>query len=482
MNARLLLLAAWMTAASTMGQGIFSGGSKSREPVPDAASQKKAMGLVEEVFGAEAAAARTPDAKRAVAEKLLAEASTADDSANRYVLLLSARNMAAGIPDLDLAFRAANALAGSFQTAATDLKLEVLEAAAKKASKTDQYKGVAEAAMALAEKAGSDDDFDNATRLNQLAASSARRSRDAALANRVTAQRRDLDKNERLFRQVQVALKTLETSPADPKANFVVGQYYGFVKGDWERGLPMLALGSDAKLKDLAARDLRGAEDAAAQTALGDGWWALAEDETGTTQSRLQARAAHWYEKALPSLSGLVKAKVEKRLEGIDGKEEREEGPKHYLAPENLKNVAFLTYARNSWKNDGSHLFSVREVEGGYEVDCRGDGASPWKMILFANEDVFTKRLVASFTVEKGECLLSLRPKDLSARGSSVEFDAGERHRVHLWIQQGMAQLLVDGRPRAIPNNDRSTYGFFAFVPTAGTRIVFHDLGFLATQ
>src|SRR5262249_14401733 len=85
------------------------------------------------------------------------------------------------------------------------------------------------------------------------------------------------------------------------------------VKGEWDKGLPMLAKGSDAKLKELAQKELAGPKDAAEQAAVGDGWWDYAEiDKPGKRQ--LHARACYWYEQAVAGLPALAKAKVEGRL------------------------------------------------------------------------------------------------------------------------------------------------------------------------
>ena len=50
------------------------------------------------------------------------------------------------------------------------------------------------------------------------------------------------------------------------------------------------------------------------QAKLGDGWWDVAEKQAKTAQRSIKARALYWYQEALPSLSGLVKDNVEKRL------------------------------------------------------------------------------------------------------------------------------------------------------------------------
>jgi hypothetical protein len=50
------------------------------------------------------------------------------------------------------------------------------------------------------------------------------------------------------------------------------------------------------------------------QVALGDAWWDLTEKE-----AKAKDRAAYWYQRALPGLTGLVKGKVAKRLKEFSG-------------------------------------------------------------------------------------------------------------------------------------------------------------------
>ena len=117
------------------------------------------------------------------------------------------------------------------------------------------------------------------------------------------------------YEDVKTARVKLAKTPDDPEANLVAGKYLCFVKGDWENGLPMLAFGKDDALKALAAKDLAGVESSSDRAKLGDGWWDLAEKQSGTAKRQLQARAVYWYRQALPGLTGLAKDKVEKRAE-----------------------------------------------------------------------------------------------------------------------------------------------------------------------
>jgi formylglycine-generating enzyme required for sulfatase activity len=75
-----------------------------------------------------------------------------------------------------------------------------------------------------------------------------------------------------------------------------------------------LAKGSDTVLKDLATKSLAGARDASAQVALGDAWWKAAESAKANAKADLQSGAAYWYAKALPTLTGLQKTQIEKRV------------------------------------------------------------------------------------------------------------------------------------------------------------------------
>jgi hypothetical protein len=105
-------------------------------------------------------------------------------------------------------------------------------------------------------------------------------------------------------------------STRDP--NLVVGKYYAFDKGDWDRGLTPLSLGIDSKLKALALADLGGAADGTAAANLGDGYAARAETETGTAKASLLGRACYWYGQAELKLEGLALAKAQKRRAEIE--------------------------------------------------------------------------------------------------------------------------------------------------------------------
>src|SRR5262249_11833554 len=98
------------------------------------------------------------------------------------------------------------------------------------------------------------------------------------------------------------------------------GKYFCLGKGNWEKGLPLLAQCNDSKLKSLAAKDAAGPDTAPAKMEMGDGWYDYAngKDIDAGNKPHVQIRALFWYEQAVGELNGLTKTKVEKRIVELD--------------------------------------------------------------------------------------------------------------------------------------------------------------------
>ena len=58
------------------------------------------------------------------------------------------------------------------------------------------------------------------------------------------------------YEVMQKAKLVLDKTPHDPGANLTVGRYYCFMKGDWAKGLAMLAVSNDENLKPVALKDI----------------------------------------------------------------------------------------------------------------------------------------------------------------------------------------------------------------------------------
>ena len=309
---RAALLMAIVAAASQLA-------AQQRAPVPDAEAQRAVKKAAADIYGSRFQEAKTAAAKTALAKEMLDAASKVRaGSADHYVLLTIARDIATGAGDAPAALEAVDKLAEAFDVPGAKLKAETLLAAAREASSSTQHKAVAEAATKILDDLAAADDYEAALALCRSAQASARRARQYPLLKELTARAEDLKTREEALGEYRKALAVLKDKPGDPAANLAAGRYLSFVKGDWARGVPMLALGSNAELQVLAARDLKGANSPEDQAALGDAWWALAEKKQGREKESLMLHAGSWYQQSQPNLpTGLARVKVEKRLEEI---------------------------------------------------------------------------------------------------------------------------------------------------------------------
>ncbi len=313
----VLLLALTMSVLSVLS---YSSHAQERHPIPSAAAQQQALELIKEVYGDEWEKTKTSAQKTALATKLLQKANESADPTNRYVLLKIARDVAAQAGDAELAFKAIDAMAARYDVDAYKLEGAALSQAAKSAKGRKHLGSIAEHALPLIDQAVEKDDFRGAKYLGKLTLDSARKARAREVLKQVVTRNGEVAEIAKAYEAARDAFAKLKEHPVDADANLAIGNYHCFLKGNWEKGIPMLALGSDKQLKKLAMKELAGAVDSEGHVALGDGWWELAEKEEGVKRSNLRKRIQHWYEKALPGLPpGLQKDKVKKRLSLLQG-------------------------------------------------------------------------------------------------------------------------------------------------------------------
>ncbi len=222
---------------------------------------------------------------------------------------------------MPLAFQAADSMAKDFPIDATTVKTQALLKMPLRqyASNRAENQRVAIELMEELDKSG---DFAQADKVGALLEQMAGTDLDRArLERRVKV----IHEKAVAARRLGGSLQILNTSPADPAANAVAGRYYCFMEDNWDRGLPMLAKGSEPSTKSLAIKDIAATQssggagaDAPVAQAVGDAWWAASEREaTPSSKIAMQRRAGFWYQQVLPTLSGLAKVKIEKRVESI---------------------------------------------------------------------------------------------------------------------------------------------------------------------
>lgn len=291
-----------------------------RAPIPDPAKQKEAEKLLRDLYK-DQYAKKAPADRQALARSLLEEArKSKDDPVSLWVIYREAQDVALQIGDVRTAVAAIDESARFFDVDALAMKNTALTSAAKSAKTPEELAFLALALDRLIEDFMAADLYDAADKSAATAVQAARRSNDPKSIARASSRAKEVTEAKTRFGAMKNVLQTLAKNPDDPGANLEMGQFLSFVKGNWDLGLRFLQKGSDAGLKALAERELTIPTAPAEQMPVADAWYDLAEKEkVAHRKGQLMAHARELYEGALPTAVGLVRSKIEKRLETITG-------------------------------------------------------------------------------------------------------------------------------------------------------------------
>jgi hypothetical protein len=292
-------------------------------PVPDTEALQRSTALVGELFREDLIkATREREARVKLAQTFLQEAKdTNDDPAGKYVLLREATALASQAGDGATALQALEELSLTFdipETTIRNLKIQALQAASKATATPDAYQGIVDAALVLMEEAVAADEFETALALGATAENAAKKLKNVPLVSGIRKRNDEVKALETEYAQVKPFALALKENPKDAKANAEVGKYYAIVKGNWEKGLPLLARGSDLALKELAALDLAEPETSEKQAQLAGKWAGQAAQLKGRASIHAFLRAYHWYQLALAHVADSQLPKLEKAMEAIN--------------------------------------------------------------------------------------------------------------------------------------------------------------------
>jgi hypothetical protein len=229
---------------------------------------------------------------------LRAAQGTKGDDAGQYTLLRKAIAVSAANDDIEAVNSAMESLDARFELNVLPIWVEVLESLSKRTDVSWKIQDVIG-------KAYERDDYKSAENLAELLLSSVRRAKDPAAIKTATTKVREAKAAQDEFEKAAGARLKLQERPTDPDANRIVGSFLCFVKKDWDRGVPMLALGDDDALKNVAILEREPKDD----LAIGDAWNKIKGG---------QERSLYWYKKALPGLSGIQKGTVQKLVDEIN--------------------------------------------------------------------------------------------------------------------------------------------------------------------
>ena len=283
-------------------------------PVPALSQQAAAQEEIHKLMAADFAKTAISD-RAALAHSLLSQAEGIQgDSATRYVLLVDSAEVAAMAGDAATAITAIDELGRSYTVGTLLLRRDALVQAHAAAQGAAENRTVMSLALETADRAAAADAFDVVRQLAKVAEGAANDTREVKTVASIQEHLADLRGLADEFDAVRAAFVRLDKNPADAEAHLAVGRFYALHKGQWALGLPQLATGSDAELRQLAGQELVHPADGVEQVQLGDAWWAYGEKSGGLTKHMAQAHAADWYRAAQQNLAGTTLARIQTRL------------------------------------------------------------------------------------------------------------------------------------------------------------------------
>ena len=136
-------------------------------------------------------------------------------------------------------------------------------------------------------------------------------------AARLRAYQQEVARLAKAFRDAQKEMKRLAADPENPAANLGLGKFYCLWKNAWERGLPLLAKGSDFDFRSLARREAEAVGDDEQQIALGDLWLQMARTLKKTERDAALVRAGRWLAPMAARSTGLRRETLMRKLEAV---------------------------------------------------------------------------------------------------------------------------------------------------------------------
>jgi hypothetical protein len=286
-----------------------------RTPVPSGADQAAAFATIKSEFKADYAKLSVQkNSLLALASKLQKRAAVESDVAVRYVLLREARDLCLQAAAVGSTMTIVEEMARDFAVKTTEFKIDAIEELSKKAVLVSANKQLTTYALTTLDEALSGDDLEGMDRLLKAAALAAKNSGSTALVSTVQERTKEVEVQLKEHERMQEVAAILEKMPKDKEANLTMGRHLCFTRGEWDRGLLMLSIGADGKLKEVAEFDLTNPPAAVSQAELGDGWWELAQSAEGAAKNAMKMRACYWYRQARGDLNEETKKEVEARL------------------------------------------------------------------------------------------------------------------------------------------------------------------------
>src|SRR5262249_34161906 len=124
---------------------------------------------------------------------------------------------------------------------------------------------------------------------------------------------------QKAFARWQPFADRLAKNDKDAEARLEMGKYHALVKGNWDRGLPLMATGTKGSLQKLCQSDASNPNTAGARSVGALGWYSFATNADTDPGMKTQAllRAYRWYEENLADADDKERGLIEAKLQDI---------------------------------------------------------------------------------------------------------------------------------------------------------------------
>jgi hypothetical protein len=350
--------------------------SQAKVAVPSAAAQRTSRQRLDEAFPVEGGKVATPAAKADRARMLLAAATPDLGPADRYVLLDTARGLAAEAGDVDGAMSCLAALAREFSLPADAEAAKTLQAVAPKTDAT-QVPRLIEESIDLAARIRAEGDVDGAEELLRTVMAAAKRvnarSHMEMAATALAAQRQ----SDRTLSKERALEARLADSPDDEAVAMELAVIKCLTREDWVTGLRMLQRAGDERAAALAKQDLAVGNEPANMLRMADAWWDFAGQSKGDLAKVATTRAVSHYTAVWDSLKGLDRPRVQRRIEEANARLAKKTGAKAAPRPSGLLLHVDASEQTALVAGDGRPVGSRKGVAVARWLDAGNIGFSP---------------------------------------------------------------------------------------------------------
>lgn len=293
-----------------------------REDVPTAAKIAASQKKLRKLYADQIKDAKDDQEKSDLAKELLKRAVEIDsESADAHVLQTAAMRFAIEAGDVKHLLAGIDQRVGRFEVDAYEENMNWLLDFGKESATRDpatiQGMEFVKRAIKVNFAAIHDDDYVRAISLTRYAYRMVGQRRSEVIPKNLNTLKSLLGLANREYTDASDSLADFRINPDNGDAAAAVGRYLCFIKGDWKRGLPLCTRGGPEPLREMAALDLKGADDYMNKIAIADAWWELSEKaRAGVYKQSARDRAVDWYAQAFAVMpDSLDKLHVKSRLD-----------------------------------------------------------------------------------------------------------------------------------------------------------------------